>query len=71
MKTSYFTFGYDHEHVIDGQVFNRDTIAKVTAPDPRAVMVETFGRKWSFEYDPEKAKDQIEKWGYRVVELHV
>lgn len=27
---------------------------EVTAPDPRAVMLETFGREWSMEYTAEQ-----------------
>lgn len=49
--TRWFSFGYGHRHEVDGQVFDRNTIARVTAPDPRAVMVAVFGQRWSFEYD--------------------
>lgn len=48
--TVYFSFGFSHRHEVDGQVFDRNTIARVTAPDPRAVMLEVFGQRWGFEY---------------------
>jgi len=53
MKTSWFTFGFDHLHYIDGRVFNHDCAVKITAPDPRAVMIERFGTTWCWEYDHE------------------
>ncbi len=49
-RTSWFSFGYNHRHEIDGRRFDRNVIAKITAPDPRAVMVAVFGQKWAFEY---------------------
>jgi hypothetical protein len=51
MKTGYFTFGQDHEHVKNGQVFDKDTVVKITAFDPREVMFMEFGTKWSMHYD--------------------
>lgn len=50
-KTSWFSFGHNHVHEIDGQLFDHDTIVRISAPDPRAVMVAMFGQKWAFEYD--------------------
>ncbi len=49
-STSWFSFGYDHRHEIDGRVFDRNVIAKIMAPDPRLVMNAVFGQKWAFEY---------------------
>lgn len=49
-STSYFTFGYDHVHRIDGLTYDADTIVCITAADPRGVMLEKFGRAWSGEY---------------------
>jgi hypothetical protein len=51
MKTSYFTFGQGHRHEIGGVVYDKDCVLKITAEDPRAVMFEMFGPKWSMEYD--------------------
>lgn len=51
MKTAYFTFGQCHAHSVDGQTFDKDTIVKITAEDPRAKMFEVFGVKWSMQYD--------------------
>lgn len=50
-KTSWFSFGHNHVHEIDGQLFDHDTIVRISASDPRAVMVAMFGQKWAFEYD--------------------
>ena len=50
LQTSWFSFGFNHVHEIDGQLFDRNTIVKITAPDPRVVMVAVFGQRWGFEY---------------------
>ncbi len=50
MTTCYFTFGFDHTHLINGVLYDQDCVLKVTAEDPRARMVEVFGAKWAFEY---------------------
>lgn len=51
MKTAYFTFGQTHVHSVNGKTFDKDTVVKITAEDPRKVMFETFGAKWGMEYD--------------------
>jgi hypothetical protein len=51
MKTSCFSFGYDHVHRIDGRTYDADTVVRISAPDPRGVMLEKFGKEWCFEYD--------------------
>lgn len=48
--TRWFSFGYDHRHEVGGIVFDAQTIARVTALDPRAVMLRVFGREWCWEY---------------------
>lgn len=50
MTTSYFTFGQGHVHSVNGCTFDKDIVVKITAEDPRQVMFDTFGRKWSHEY---------------------
>lgn len=50
MPTAWFSFGYDHRHEIDGVALHRNTIARVTAPDPRALMLALFGTEWSSQY---------------------
>lgn len=50
MKTSYFTFGQSHFHNINGTVFDKDVVVKITAEFPREVMFKVFGPKWSMEY---------------------
>lgn len=51
MRTSYFTFGQTHVHSVNGKTFDKDCAVKITAEEPRDVMVEHFGVKWAFEYD--------------------
>jgi hypothetical protein len=51
MKTSWFTFGQAHAHSVNGRTFDKDTVVKITADNPRKVMAEFFGEKWSMEYD--------------------
>lgn len=48
--TSWFTFGQGHVHTVDGFTYDKDIVVKITARQPRAVMVEWFGLKWAFEY---------------------
>ena len=50
MTTSLFTFGQAHRHEIDGVIFDKDVVVRVKAPNPRQVMIETFGLRWSMEY---------------------
>lgn len=52
--TRYYTFGFDHAHAVGGFTYDKDIVVKITAPDPRAVMLATFGREWSFEYTKEQ-----------------
>lgn len=49
--TKYFTFGQDHIHKIDGVIYDRDCVIKITAVNPRSRMFELFGVKWSTEYN--------------------
>lgn len=50
MKT-FVTFGYNHRHEINGQIFDKDCIAIVNGD--RNKVFEVFGPKFCFEY-PEK-----------------
>ena len=45
VTTSYFTFGYGHAHAVNGFTYDKDIVVRITAPDPRAVMHQWFGRK--------------------------
>jgi hypothetical protein len=77
LPSSYFTFGYDHAHSIDGRTYDRDVVVCVTSPDPRATMLDMFGRKWSTEhvapgpvprtFGPTTLVDVVEVDGERVV----
>lgn len=51
--TSWFTFGQVHVHSVNGITFDKDCVVKITAANPRAVMVDHFGDKWAMEYDKE------------------
>lgn len=51
MKTHYFTFGFAHAHAIAGFTYDKDIVVKITAENPREVMVKYFGLKWAFEYE--------------------
>lgn len=51
MKTSYFSFGGNHAHRINGHTLDHDSILKVTSDDPRRDVFEMIGSKWSMEYD--------------------
>lgn len=68
--TRWFTFGFDHEHRIDGFTYDHEIVVEITAPDPRAVMVETFGRRWAFEYRYPGELDMVRHYprGMKVLE---
>lgn len=51
MKTSYFTFGQNHTHTLDGVTLDKDCIVRITNENPREKMFYLFGDKWSFEHD--------------------
>ena len=55
MKT-YVTFGQDHQHEIDGKIFDKDCVAVIESEDPvtgRELAFRTFGQKFCFEYPEE------------------
>ena len=49
--TSYFTFGQGHTHVLNGTVYDKDCVVKITSLNPRIKMLELFGTVWAMEYD--------------------
>jgi hypothetical protein len=51
--TRYYTFGFDHAHAVNGFTYDKDVVVKITAPNPRAVMFQWFGSRWSMEYTEE------------------
>lgn len=56
MPMSYFTFGQDHAHRVNGFTYDCDVIVAIQADNPakaRDIMIEFFGRKWAFQYDNE------------------
>lgn len=69
MTTSYFTFGQQHVHSVNGFTYDKDVVVKITAEDPRAVMFETFGPTWAFQYDD--APPPMEYFPRGIKELHV
>lgn len=53
MPKTYVTFGQDHRHIINGQVFDKDCVAVFQAnswSDGRHQAFNTFGPKFCFEY---------------------
>jgi hypothetical protein len=51
---TYFSFGQSHVHSVDGFTFDKDVIVEIEAPtrgDARKIMFDTFGRKWSMQYN--------------------
>ena len=50
MKTRYFSFGQKHTHSCNGYTLDKNCIVKITAEDPREIMVEYFKDEWAFEY---------------------
>ena len=51
LVTRYFTFGQAHAHRVNGRTYDCDCVVKITASDPREVMVHHFGHTWSMEYE--------------------
>lgn len=51
MKTSYFTFGFQHTHMVGDRLLDQDTVVKIAAENPLVKMEEMFGKEWSVEYD--------------------
>lgn len=51
MIRRWFTFGQNHAHSVNGKTFDKDVVVEIEAVDPRAIMVELFGHKWSKEYE--------------------
>ncbi len=65
-QNTYITFGFDHIHVIDGVLFDRNSVAvieNVTPAEGREKAFQLFGPKFCFEY-PEKhfPFDSLEKF---------
>jgi hypothetical protein len=57
MPKYYFTFGQAHVHTVQGNVFDKDSIAEIEAPDygaARDIMFSHCGTVWAFQY-PESA----------------
>lgn len=69
MTTSWFSFGQSHAHRVDGKTFDCDCLVEITADDPREVMFETFGVKWSMEYDEERKNESLHYYKRGVIKL--
>ena len=50
MKTRYFSFGQKHTHSLNGHTLDKNCMVKITAENPREIMVEHFQHEWAFEY---------------------
>jgi hypothetical protein len=60
MAKHYVTLGYDHVHLIDGKILDRDTVAVFEAESAqkgREKAFELFGAKFCFEYHDTKWKE--------------
>ena len=66
MKTSYFTFGQQHIHKVDGFLYDKDIVVEITAANPRAEMFRIFGDRWAAEYENLQAVE-VEKYYSRGV----
>ena len=67
MKT-FVTFGQDHTHKINGEIFDKDCIAIVDGN--RAEVFRIFGQKFCFEYPEKIWNDDVIKYfprGYITV----
>jgi len=58
MSKYYYSFGQSHTHRVHGVTLDKDSIVEIIAPDDergmeaaRAKMFDTFGQKWSMQYD--------------------
>ena len=49
-KKMWFAFGQSHVHNVNGFVFDKDIVVEIEAEDPRRLMFEMFGVKWSMQY---------------------
>ena len=58
MMTCYYTFGCDHPFA--------KFVQKVTAEDPRSLMLKTYGSNWCWEYFP----NQVTENGDGTVTVH-
>lgn len=50
MRTCFYTFGQGHSHALGDKFFDKDSVLKITAEDPRSVMISLFKLKWCGEY---------------------
>ena len=53
MHKTYVTFGQEHKHILNGQIFDRNCVAVISclsAQEGRAKAFKYFGPKFCFEY---------------------
>jgi len=72
---TFITFGYDHVHRIDNQVFDRDCVAIINGPsyaENREKAFELFGSKFCFEYPETHWKeDQLKHFPRGCIEVEL
>lgn len=69
MMTCWYTFGAGQAHHINGFTYDPNIVVQITAEDPRAVMNQWFGRRWSMEYHTIKdVKPEFYPRGIKVIE---
>lgn len=69
MKTAWFSFGQSHVHRVNGKTFDCDCLVKITSPDPRQAMFDSFGDKWAMQYDRERMTKALHYYHRGVIEL--
>jgi hypothetical protein len=69
VSTAYFTFGFQHVHVVNGFTYDRNVLIKITAEDPRQVMFDTFGEQWAMQYTEDDLPELLPYYPRGVKEL--
>lgn len=69
MKTAWFSFGQTHVHSVNGKTFDKDCLVEITSDDPRQTMFDTFGDKWSMQYDESRKEKSLHYYRRGVIKL--
>lgn len=73
MKRTYVTFGYNHIHEINGEIFDKDCVASIPCENRaqgREKAFELFGGRFCFEYhENEFDRRDLEFYPRGIVEV--
>lgn len=69
MTTAIFSFGQTHVHFVNGAMFDKNSLVRITSPDPRQTMFDTFGPKWSMQYTEEEAQKALHYYPRGIIDL--